>query len=98
MLKALILNAPRYLTGASANDTLPSPNQGWGDANLGAIFDTAPRFVIDQTRTFPNTGETYLKGGTVANTGKPLRITLVWTDAPGSTTTGIASVNNLDSK
>ena len=96
MLKALILNAPRYLSGTSANDALPSPNQGWGDANLGAIFDTAPRFVVDQTRTFTNTGESYVKGGTVANTAKPLRVTLVWTDAPGSTTGGVASVNNLD--
>ena len=96
MLKALILNAPRYLTGANAVGALPSPNQGWGDANLGAIFDTAQRFVTDQTRTFLNTGDTYIKGGAVANTGKPLRITLVWTDAPGSTTTGIAPVNNLD--
>ena len=95
MLKALILNAPRYLTGTSANDALPSPNQGWGDANLGAIFDPAPRFVVDQTKTFANTGDTYIKGGTVANAGKPLRVTLVWTDAPGSTT-GLASVNNLD--
>ncbi|MGI8858237.1 MAG: S8 family serine peptidase [Thermomicrobiales bacterium] len=96
MLKALILNAPRYLTGASANDTLPSPNQGWGDANLGAIFDSAPRFIVDQTKTFTSTGETYIKGGTVANTGKPLRVTLVWTDAPGLPSAAVASVNNLD--
>jgi subtilisin-like proprotein convertase family protein len=96
MLKALILNAPRYLTGTSANDALPSPNQGWGDANLGAIFDSAPHFVVDQTRTFTNTGDTYIKGGTVANTGKPLRVTLVWTDAPGTPASGTISVNNLD--
>lgn len=95
MLKALILNAPRYLGGTSANDTLPSPNQGWGDADLGAIFDGVQRFVVDQSRVFTSTGETYIKGGTVANAGKPFRVTLAWTDAPGSTT-GAASVNDLD--
>lgn len=96
MLKALILNAPRYLTGIDANDTLPSPNQGWGDANLGAIFDTnIHRYVVDQTTTFTTTGETFVKDGTVANTNKPLHVSLVWTDAPGSTTGGTL-VNDLN--
>ncbi|MDQ2784105.1 MAG: S8 family serine peptidase, partial [Chloroflexota bacterium] len=96
MLKALILNAPRYLTGVSANDTLPSPNQGWGDANLGALFDPmVHRYVADQTTTFTTTGETFVKNGTVTDPGKPFRVSLVWTDAPGSTTGG-ALVNDLD--
>lgn len=95
MLKALILNTPRYLTGVAANDTLPSPNQGWGDVNLGALFDGTPRFLLDQSQIFTATGQTYLKSGKVMNTAKPLRITLVWTDAPGSTTGG-AYVNDLN--
>ncbi|MHB8646092.1 MAG: S8 family serine peptidase, partial [Thermomicrobiales bacterium] len=98
MLKALILNAPRYLTGISANDTLPSPNQGWGDANLGALFDSSvSRAVFDEdpSRTFTATGNTFVKGGTVANSAKPFRVTLAWTDAPGSTT-GNAFVNDLN--
>jgi len=96
MLKALILNAPRYLMGIDANDTLPSPNQGWGDANLGAIFDpTMHRYAVDQTTTFTTTGETFVKDGTVANTNKPLHVSLVWTDAPGSTTGGTL-VNDLN--
>src|SRR6185436_4951396 len=43
MLKALMVNTPRYLTGLSANDTLPSNSQGWGDVNLGLVFDNTPR-------------------------------------------------------
>jgi len=96
MLKALILNSPRYLTGVSANDRLPSPNQGWGDANLGAIFDAAVhRYVVDQTTTFTTTGETFVKDGMVADPRKPFHVSLVWTDAPGSTTGGTL-VNDLN--
>lgn len=95
MLKALILNSPRYLTGTSANDTLPSPNQGWGDANLGMLFDTVQRYTVDQTTTFTQTGDTFVKAGNVVTHTKPFRVTLAWTDAPGSTTGGV-SVNDLD--
>jgi subtilisin-like proprotein convertase family protein len=97
MVKALILNNPRYLTGIEANDNLPSPNQGWGDADLKAIFDTTThRYSIDQSTTFTNTGDTLAKGGTVTDGSKPLKVTLVWTDAPGDTAAGIAAVNNLN--
>lgn len=95
MLKALILNSPRYLTGIAANDSLPSPNQGWGDVDLGTLFDSVRRYTVDETTTFTQTGETFVKAGNVASHSKPFRVTLVWTDAPGSTTGGV-SVNDLD--
>jgi subtilisin-like proprotein convertase family protein len=96
MLKALLLNRPRYLNGAGTGGNLPSSNQGWGDPNLGDLFDTATsRVLLDQTNVFTATGNTYVTAGSVASAGKPLRVTLVWTDAPGPTT-GNAFVNNLD--
>lgn len=96
MAKALILNSPRYLNGLETGDNLPSPNQGWGDTNLTDLFDnTTHRYVVDQTTTFTSTGETFVKGGTVTNGSKPLKVTLVWTDAPGSTI-GAATVNDLN--
>jgi hypothetical protein len=95
ILKALLLNAPRYLMGSSTNDTLPSNNQGWGNVDLGTLFDGTPRVVLDQSTLFTASGQTYLTGGTIFDPSKPFRVTLVWTDAPGSTT-GNAYVNNLD--
>jgi subtilisin-like proprotein convertase family protein len=96
MAKALILNSPRYLNGLNTGDNLPSSNQGWGDTNLTELFDaTTHRYVVDQTTTFTSTGETFVKAGTVTSAGKPLKVTLVWTDAPGSTI-GAASVNDLN--
>jgi len=95
MLKALLLNSPRYLNGAGTGDTLPSNNQGWGDVDLGQLFDNTQRSLLDQSVIFDASGQERQLAGSVADPAKPLRVTLVWTDAPGSTTGG-ASVNDLD--
>lgn len=95
MIKALLLNSTRYLTGLSANDTLPSSNQGWGDVNLGRLFDSTPRQSLDQGVILNETGQTYEWNGAIASGSQPFRVTLAWTDAPGNTT-GAAYVNDLD--
>lgn len=96
MAKALMLNATRYLTGLNTGDTLPSPNQGWGDLNLGNIFDGVPRRLVDQSVVFTSTGQVYNLLSQVHDSTRPVRVTLAWTDVPGSTTSGTAYTNNLD--
>ena len=99
MTKAVLLNAARYLTGVSANDTLPSPSQGMGMLNLGTYFDemAAPRILKDQVPAdvFTASGQQRVLTGNVVDSGQPFRVTLAWTDAPGPTS-GNAYVNNLD--
>jgi subtilisin-like proprotein convertase family protein len=97
MTKAFLMNAARYLTGAGAGDTLPSNAQGMGLMDLGAAFDGAPRMMRDQTTvdTLVDTGQTRTFSGTVSDPTQPFRVTLAWTDAPGSII-GAAYVNNLD--
>ncbi|MFH0953302.1 MAG: S8 family serine peptidase [Verrucomicrobiota bacterium] len=97
MTKAFLLNATRYMTGASANDTLWSNSQGMGGMNLGLAFDGTPRILRDQLTndTFTASGQARLLGTTISDTSKPVRVTLAWTDAPGSTS-GNAYKNDLD--
>ena len=99
MTKGIIMNSARYITGAGANDTLPSNNQGMGLANLNNYFDIFARASIirDEVNAdrFTASGQQRSFAGTVVDPTKPLRVTLAWTDAPGSTT-GNAFVNNLD--
>jgi len=103
MTKAVLSNSARYMTGAGANDNLYSNNQGMGLINLGGFFGlklsatvgVTPAILRDQTELFTATGQQRVITGTVADSTKPFRVTLVWTDPPGPTA-GAAFVNNLD--
>ncbi|MEJ0089882.1 MAG: S8 family serine peptidase [Limisphaerales bacterium] len=97
MTKAYLMNAARYMTGVGANDTLPSNNQGFGEVNLDTSFDGAARYLRDELtpEKFTAPGQTRTYAGVVADPSKPFRVTVAWTDAPGSTT-GNAYNNNLD--
>jgi subtilisin family serine protease len=95
MTKAYLINSATYLTGENAGGDLPADRQGWGLLNLARAFDETPRTLIDQTRLFTESGQTFEIRGSLADRSKPLRVTLSWTDAPGSII-GAAIVNDLD--
>ena len=97
MVKAYLMNAARYMNGVDTGDTLPSNNQGMGCMNLGTAFDGMARILRDQSTNdlFTASGQFRKFYGMVSDTNKPLRITLGWTDAPGSTT-GNAYNNDLN--
>jgi len=95
MLKALLINSARYMSGTFANDNLPSNNQGYGEVNMGTLFTGTSRLLTDQSRLLTATGQTFTQSGVVSDSTKPFRVTLAYTDAPGATS-GAAYVNNLD--
>ncbi|MDB6110994.1 MAG: conserved repeat domain protein, partial [Pedosphaera sp.] len=97
MTKGYLMNSARYLNGADANDTLWSNSQGMGEMNLGFAFDGTPRILRDEVPAdlFTASGQTRTFTGTISDTNKPFRVTIVWTDAPGNTT-GNAYNNDLD--
>ena len=95
MAKAVLTNSSEYMTGVGANDTLPSNSQGMGLMDLGRAFDSEARILVDQTVVLSASGASHSVSGNVNNTGAPFRVTLVWTDVPGSTT-GAPWVNDLN--
>jgi len=97
LTKAYLMNSARYVTGSGANDNLWSVNQGMGELDLGTAFDGVPRILQDElaTNLFTATGQTRTFLGAVTDPSKPLRVTLAWTDSPGSTI-GSALNNDLD--
>jgi hypothetical protein len=97
MTKAYLMNSTRYVTGSGANDTLWSNNQGMGELDLGMAFDGVSRILRDELSSdvFTNSGQTLTFTGTINDPTKPFRVTLAWTDAPGSTTSGGLD-NDLD--
>ena len=52
--------------------------------NMSTMFDNTSKFLLDQSYTFNNTGETWTWTGAVADSSKPVRIALAYTDAPGA--------------
>jgi hypothetical protein len=82
MLKALLVNTAQDLGQAD----IPSAAEGWGRVNLGAIVrpDGPPRVHVDQTELLTDPGEQRAVRVAPADASKPLRVSLAWTDAPGS--------------
>ncbi len=97
LTKAFLVNSARYLTGAGAADTLPSPGQGFGALDLAGAFTNTARLYRDELPVdlFTATGQARAFTGAVADASRPFRVTLAWTDAPGGTA-GAAYNNNLD--
>ena len=95
VMKAYLIAHPTYLTGVSANDTLPSNSQGYGMPNMSEMFDDAAKYLLDQTVVFDNSGETWVWEGAAADPSLPVRIVMAYTDAPGAIGTS-PQVNNLD--
>jgi len=95
LMKAYLIAHPTYLTGVSANDTLPSNSQGYGMPNMSAMFDDTAKYLLNQSVLFDNSGETWTWEGAVADPTKPVRIVLAYTDAPGAIGTS-PQVNDLN--
>jgi hypothetical protein len=95
LMKAYLIAHPTYLTGVSANDTLPSNNQGYGMPDMEAAFDDTPRVMVNQTVLFDNSGEIWTYSGKVADPAKPVRIVMAYTDKAGAIGTS-PQVNNLN--
>jgi hypothetical protein len=97
MTKAYLMNSARYLTGATADDTLWSDTQGMGEMDLGMAFDGTPRVLRDEQPgdLFTASGQQRCLTGVISDTNQPFRVTVAWTDAPGSTA-GNAFNNDID--
>lgn len=83
ILKAYLLAHTTYLSGTGANDTLPSNSQGYGMPAMTAAFDDTPRYLLDQSVRFDDSGETWTFHGYVADPSRPLRIVMAYTDQAG---------------
>jgi subtilisin-like proprotein convertase family protein/subtilisin family serine protease len=102
MTKALLINTATDLAGGDNGKGAtiaggPNADQGWGRVNLGSTFDsTTTRQLYDQGSTFDASGEAAdVRTFSVPDASKPIKVTLVWTDAPGPFN-GNPYVNDLD--
>ncbi|MBU1878046.1 MAG: S8 family serine peptidase, partial [Chloroflexi bacterium] len=92
LAKALLVNGAVDM----GTPNIPNNNEGWGRMNLDNVIDNGESMLYrDQNHLFTASGQTWSLPGGVADPAKPLKITLVWTDAPGIAG-GNAWVNDLN--
>ena len=98
LVKATIINSAVDLLdenndGANDND-FPIPNnyEGWGLINLNGATDGSLQYVEEGAGLATGANATF----TATTTGGPLKVTIVWSDAPSTDTASINLVNDLD--
>jgi hypothetical protein len=71
--------------------------QGWGLVDVGKVYNIGENHLIDDQNNALQTGETITYNiNPIAAT--PLKISLVWTDVPGTTTSSKHLINDLNLK
>lgn len=91
-----------------AISAIPNNDQGWGRVSLRNIVtqkdpatqpatsDRGPRLFIDQRHAFTGSGQSHTWRIQPVDSTRPMRATLVWTDAPGVANDATPLVNNLN--
>lgn len=103
MTKAILINGARDLPGSgtpNSNDgsrPIPNNDEGWGIVDLRNTLGVNVRGVYrDQEQALNTVGQQVSYTVAAVDPARPLRITLVWTDAPGAVSANPAQVNDLD--
>jgi len=100
MCKAILINSAKDMANGPDGRNgilghIPNGDQGWGRLDLSAALNPPDTYYEDQQHLFTNTGQIRRYNVKVVDPSKPLKITLVWSDAPG-TPGANAWVNDLD--
>jgi uncharacterized membrane protein len=93
LAKALLINGARPLAGYA----YPGPDQGWGRVDVARSVISKPDrtiFTVDQSAPL-STGNTESLLFNVSSSAE-LKVSLVWTDRPGTPSATYALVNDLD--
>ena len=104
LIKAMLVNAGHRLTGANlGNGQYPNSYQGWGEPDLSSVLDFGSGARSTIVTDIPSAAGFNGSGSAnetltfnVDGSSQNLRVTLVWTDEPGSAGTGKKLINDLD--
>lgn len=91
-----------YIRDTAPIPNIPNGHQGWGRVSLENMVlqapasDRGPKIFSDQRHAFTANGQEHMIRVAPFDMARPMRITLVWTDAAGAANTNPALVNDLD--
>jgi subtilisin family serine protease len=107
LIKATLINGATNISpgqyGTGSDQEIPDPPrpnnvEGWGRVNVeNSIFPASPRELVyyDETSGLDTGGES-VYDLEVSDSSEPLKITLAWSDYPGSAVAAGGLVNDLD--
>ncbi len=97
-MKALAINTATQWTFSGTSHDLTRTHQGWGHIDVRAAWDLRnAMFVVDETDVLTELAST-THNVTVAAGTPALRTTLVYRDPPGTTSSTLHRINDLDLK
>lgn len=93
MTKALLVNSATDM----GTPNIPNGSEGWGRVTLKSLFDpTTERVLLDQDSVLEQAGDQHELRIEPVDPGRPLKVTLAWSDAPATPNALPALVNDLD--
>ncbi len=98
LVKAVLINSARDMTGTGTDGPIPATGQGWGrvqlDRGLPFVDAAGTLAVVNQAAGLGTEGA--WSGQFRVPGGDPFKVTLVWADYPGAVGAAKALVNDLD--
>ena len=91
----------RFLDGANVGP-IPNNDQGWGRVSLENLFfqpptsNRGPYLFLDQTAAFDAVGQRHAWTVAPVDPTRPMRVTMVYSDAPAAAASNPTLVNNLN--
>ncbi|MCC6156053.1 MAG: S8 family serine peptidase, partial [Candidatus Hydrogenedentes bacterium] len=102
LIRAVLTNTATDIVGGSDGNggvlaNIPNVHQGWGAVNLDRLASMKTSlYSLNQTQVFTASGQNFEVTLAPMIAGKPMKITLAWTDVPGIPGAGTELVNDLD--
>jgi len=96
--KAMAINTASQWTFSGTNHDLTRVHQGWGHPDLQKMYDRRSELlIIDESVVLANL-QSHTHPVTVASGTPELKVTMVYRDPPGTTSSSLHRINNLDLK
>jgi len=96
--KAMLINTASQWTFSGTGADLTRVHQGWGHPDLQKMYDRrSDMLIVDETVVLANL-QSHTHPVTVASGTPELKVTMVYRDPPGTTSSSLHRINNLDLK
>jgi hypothetical protein len=96
LVKAALINSATDMDDGWGTDPVPNADEGWGRLDLPALIGSDRSYELIEQTNLLSTGQVYERRVVVGSSAAMFKVTLAYTDVPGSPAASRALVNDLD--